>query len=61
MIEMNRNEVRQVSGGMKWCRGEMSDNIILDGSVSEDLRMQWAVGGSCGGLRDNIIHLDFAC
>lgn len=61
MIELRQEEINQVGGGMKWCYGEMSDNVIVDGSVSEDTRMQWAVGGGCGGLRDNIPHLDFVC
>ncbi|WP_232823463.1 hypothetical protein [Dyella sp. C9] len=61
VIELRQKEINQVGGGMKWCYGEMSDNVIVDGSVSEDTRMQWAVGGGCGGLRDNIPHLDFFC
>lgn len=43
MFELEQVNINRVSGGMKWCYGEMSDNVILDDSVSEDIRMQWAV------------------
>jgi|AraplaMF_Col_mLB_1032019.scaffolds.fasta_scaffold392433_1 hypothetical protein len=46
MVELSSSEIAQVSGGLKWSRAEMSDNVEIDPGVPDDTRMMWAAWGN---------------